>query len=396
MDELLFPDNPGFNVNNLFPGSGNADRNPLLAPGDVKDEPPQDPDEPDTPPDPSIVTGNEGDEGGDDDSTDQGDKGGEGGDEGNPDDPLDFLNPPNPSQGSDEGGNEGDDDKDDIATRYFKVLTEEGLLNVSEDFEFKGNFDSLKEAAEQHRTGLEQAVVQELFSRMTPELKGIVQYGLSGGKDIKEYMQLTAETVDYNAIGIDNEADQIKLLSMGYKEAGLEESKINALINLSKEAGSLKDDAEKVKTQLVARNEQVLAQKKALIEKEAAEKAALEQRQQQGILDHLKGLKWKNAKKLEVYNQIYKEESFDNRLSEIRNNPAALVALADFMTYYDPQKGNFKLADYKKTKSQVARDLKNNWEKALSGDSQSKASSRKLGGNNRKHNIDFSTGSFSV
>ena len=389
-DILNIPDNPGFSVNNLFPGTGNADHNPLMPTTDdpIVDEPEDDDIDDPNPDEPSTPSG-----GKDDSGTPDGDDEGEGGD-GTPD-PLDFLNQ-QPST-SDEGDGEGaDDNKDDIASRYFKVLTEEGLLNVSEDFEFKGNFESLKEAAEQHRAGLEQAVVQELFSRMTPELKGIVQYGLSGGQDIKEYMQLTAETVDYNAIGIDNEADQIKLLSMGYKEAGLEESKINALINLSKEAGSLKDDAEKVKTQLVARNEQVLQQKKAQIEKQAAEKAAMEEQRQQGILNHLKGLKWKNPKKLEVYNQIYKEDAFDNRLSEIKNNPAALVALADFMTYYDPEKKEFQLSKYKKTKSQVARDLKNNWEKALSGDSQSKASSRKLGGNGRKLDIDFSTGSFSV
>lgn len=376
------------NLNNLFPGTEYSEEELIVKPSVVTDDEENDDSTEITIETPTPEVGDEGNEENEKENEEV------------KKDALDFLNnPETPTDDLEEG--EGDDeDKKSIATKYYEVLTQEGLLDLPEDFEFKGDFDSLKEAAEKHKERLEQAAITEIFTRMTPELKAVVQYGLSGGTELKEYMKLTAQVVDYSKIDTKDEEGQVKIMSLGYKEKGLEESKINALIKLSKEAGTLEADAESVKAQLLKESSAKMQQEQARIKLEQEQEAIKESQIKTGIVNQLKELKWRQDKKAQVYKQIYEETPDGNRkmdvlLDDIQTNPTALIALADFLTHYDPTRKEFDLEKYKKTKSQVAKNLKNNWEKALGGDSQSKSNSRKLSGSERPR-VDFSSGNITV
>lgn len=239
-----------------------------------------------------------------------------------------------------------------IYSSMFDVLKEIELLDDSilpEDFEFKGDSESLSKALEIGVGNLKKTLAQSLVDSFPEEMQPVMEYVLAGGKNVNNFLQQIAPTqIDYDSLDLEDVNTQRQVMYQYYKESTkYDDDKIFRLISKLESSGALAEEAEDSINDL-KNIQQTKAQQ--LIEAEKQAKAAREQQEEArraelitAVSNQIKDSKRQNKVKAFLVNVSTTPEGtnteFGRAISNIAKNPEHLAQLADILLDYDPTKG---------------------------------------------------------
>jgi hypothetical protein len=297
-------------------------------------------------------------------------------------DPDPDVTDPNVDPNPDEDPDPKDDldpkeltDEDEFIKNHFEYSREQGFLNVPDDFEFTG--DNLEEAYQIDNERRTEALRDALVVSMSEELRSIVEYGLSGGKDLQSLIQKESEFQNLDQIegfskDDDQTADFVKSFFINDKGIAAEDAEV--IITRLKDSASLSDRA----NQILESKKKVLQseiQKTVKLQKEAAE-----QEKQESIkfyndaFSYMDQQDWSKGAKQKLKSEIYDNKPVEVITHILAKDPTAFVQLAAFLSSYQEGKGFVQTVD-KKARVQAAKQVKDNFFRAAA--SKRKTSSAK-------------------
>ena len=260
---------------------------------------------------------------------------------------------------------------DPMAYGIYKTMVENGHWLESE--EFKGSMEEVSDMFEQ----MPDMMFNSMVDAMPPVMKNLMTYGYQKGEALKEsdlaefftkYNTVSSETVDLDST--EGQRDYLKkvLISDG-EDADTAED----LLDLWEDKGKLaskataKHSAEKAAKEEAAQEEITrLASQKAQAKES---RKAFVQNVQKNIVD----TGWKPKAQRAVLDEIF-EGRLNHKSKVISNHPKALVQLANYLRYFDEEKGEIDESAYKtQAFSASAKNVKSTIEKHFAGIPQSAA-----------------------
>lgn len=250
---------------------------------------------------------------------------------------------------------------------YYEFLVENNLLRPDEGFEFDDSPEKLEEAFVQTKENLRKEVAKQMFDALPEDFKPIIQYGFSGGKNVKEfldtYLQAPPDVEDIDLNDIDNQRAVVREY---YKHTTrLTPEKTEKLIDSLAERGDLESEAYDA---AIALKDIQKTQKQALIEQatlqaEAQREAEIQTRNE--LLSTIDSAEFipkdrKNKVKGFMFSETNSQPKMDVMMNSIFSNKEHVVQLADLiLDCYDPKKG-FTLEDRftKKATSKALNDFR--------------------------------------
>lgn len=253
---------------------------------------------------------------------------------------------------------------DEDAKAYFEYLKQVQILDVPEDFEFENNADSIQKALEITRNNLTAKVAQQFWNRLPDDFKPLFQYGLSGGKNIQEYLAATA-SVEVEDLDINDPISQKSVIRSYYRLVNpkLSEEQVDKRIDRLEEIADLEEEAKDAIEYLKTHKKE---QTEALIRQtQDQEKARLDAAKQEletysKLIEEDKEFDALRKSRLKsfLFSPINNSTGFENALDSIYDNPQHKIQLANILADYDPKIGfNFEKIQ-KKLEKQATRSVK--------------------------------------
>ena len=269
---------------------------------------------------------------------------------------------------------EPQDEPDPIIKSYYEYLTEKGLIDIPEDLEFNGTEEQLEEIFEHTKTVQQQQVVQKLWDNLPPDFKGVLEYALSGGSSLEDYVKAFSAQ-DVTKLDLSSPDNQKKLLREYYKETtAFSDDKINKLIASIEEDDALAEEvteaAEKLQD-IRQRRKQQMAQQAA--QQEAANKKAVELRTQKLVeaIETSPNIHPTRRQKVRTFffsplkTEQGQSTAFNETIKNIMDNPEHQAQLADILLDYDKEKGLLLDRLEKRAKTKGVAQLRDRLSKAV-------------------------------
>lgn len=294
----------------------------------------------DDPPSPPII---------DDDSTDMDD---------------DDDSNPNPDDNNDSDDNDTDEIDED-AQAYFEFLKSEQVLDLPDDFKFKGNSESIQEALALTRKNVQIKTVNQIWNSLPEDFKPILEYALNGGKSVQEFLKAT-ETTDAEDLNLDDDISRKAVIKTYYKilNPNLDDAQISKRIDKLEQISDLEEEAkdavEYLKTYKEEKKNALLLEARARQEQELV--AAKKQIDTYvALIDEAKDFDSNRKNRLKQFLLSPNQDNttgFESALDAIYENPAHKVELANILADYDPKIGfNFDRLQ-KKLQTKVTKNFK--------------------------------------
>lgn len=273
---------------------------------------------------------------------------------------------PTPEDDTQDEPQDDSSDDDNIYTRYFDILKDQGAINLPEDFEFEATEEGFVKALEATREHNHKEALNTLWNSLPDEGKPLLEYFLAGGKDVNKFIQAHTP-VDIDSADIEDEEQQIKILQQYYREVlNYSPEKTSKIISRLQVKDGLKEGAQDALEDLKEHREALKENLTKEAQREAAQRKAQEENERRLIKESLKELPTANPSKVEslLFNPVkydgHVTTEFNYYLNKIATNPKHLVQLADLLTDYSPDKG-FNLERFEKRaqtkKTQILRAL---------------------------------------
>lgn len=238
------------------------------------------------------------------------------------------------------------DEPDDESKAYFDALKEYGVLDLPEDFEFKGT-DSLTQALDVTKQNLHQKVAANLWNSLPEDFQPLLEYALRGGTSLQDYLSAYAPTS--NEYDLEDTISQKEIIKEYYRQTNprLTDEKLDQMVDRREKMGSLREEAEDALELLEELKEE---RKIALLEdleeqkQYAAEQQRLKDEAIKAAIDkHSNDSIRRNRLKNFVFQPIKKGENitteFNDSLNHILNNYDHLTQLVDILADYDVRVG---------------------------------------------------------
>jgi hypothetical protein len=259
-----------------------------------------------------------------------------------------------------------DEDSDPVIENYVKFLQENDLIDIPEEYDFKGKPDQLKEVFEHTKKARKEKVVAEVFEQLPEDFKPLFDYALKGGSSIEEYMRTFSN--DLADLSLDTEEGQKKILFQYYKETSpYSDEKIQRLISHFNDEDELRIEAEDAfndltkirnerKAELLARTERQQEEYRQELERKTVE---LNRAIEETSAIHPQR---KNKVKAFFFEPLKVDESvttgFNATINSILSNPEHQAQLADILLDYSADKGFSTDRPERRVKSKATQDFK--------------------------------------
>lgn len=248
---------------------------------------------------------------------------------------------------------EASDDESDSYTKYYEYLKDQGAINVPEDYEFVASEEGLLKALEATREYNHKEALNSIWESLPEEGKPLLQYFLSGGKDVSKFIQAHTP-IDVDSVDLDDEDTQVRVLKQYYSEVlNYSKEKTDKIIGRLQVKDALKEGAQDALEDLKEHRDNLKESLVKEAQKEAAQRKVQEENERKLIKESLKELPSANPNKVEslLFNPVKYDgqltTEFNYYLNKIATNPKHLVQLADLLTDYSPEKG-FNLERFEK------------------------------------------------
>lgn len=270
----------------------------------------------------------------------------------------------NSSDESDDDVGESDIVVDEDAKAYFDFLKVENVLDVPEDFVFKGNSESIQEALALTKKNLTTKVAQQIWQTLPDDFKPLLEYGLNGGTDLQKFLDI-AKSSDVETLELTDDISRKAVIKSYYKVLNpkLDDAQIDKRISRLSEIADLEEEALDALEYLKTHKEE---QKAALIlEAQAEQQRQIDQAKKEidtyvKLIDESKDLEvnQKNRLKTFLLSPDNNTTGFEASLDAVYANPQHKIQLAAILADYDPRIGfNFDRIQ-KKAQNKATQSLK--------------------------------------
>jgi hypothetical protein len=243
---------------------------------------------------------------------------------------------------------EDDEEGGSVYKQHFEILKESGLV-FDDETEFDGSAESLADIIEQTKEEIWDRTAQALWGALPDDFKPLLEYALSGGNDITQFLEAVRPKAELDQLSIDTAEGQKEILTRYYERTtNYTPDKIRKLVEKTALTDTLYEDAVEAYEELKEISEADLKQL-AIQEQKARQEAEKREEQMRKIyaetIDKVDFIPKdrKNKVKAYLFNvQVYEDEpdtQFNRTLKLISANPEHLVQLADVLMSYDPKKG---------------------------------------------------------
>lgn len=249
---------------------------------------------------------------------------------------------------------------------YYDFLVENNMLQPDEGYTFDGTAKSLSTALEQTNVNMQKAVAMSLWEQLPEDFKPLLQYGLSGGTNVDEFLKTYRNgPIDIADADLDDPDTQDYILWEYYKQTtSHSDEKIDKLITLLKNKGDVEYTSEVYDAALelkdIQKSQREELTRQAILQKQENEaKAKQEKEELFNIIDDLNlAPQRKGMIKSFIYSSQNSPSRMDSTIQSIINNKEHFAQLADLLLDYDPKTG-FKIEDRftKKGKTTALNDL---------------------------------------
>lgn len=266
---------------------------------------------------------------------------------------------------------------------YYNFLTENNLLAPNEDFTFDGSSKSLSEALEQTNTNQQKAVAMSLWEQLPEDFRPLLQYGLSGGTNVKDFLDTySQDTIDVTTADLDDPQTQDELVREYYRQTTKHsDEKIEKLVSLLKAKGEVDYTSEvydiAVELKDIQKQNREELTRQAVLQKQYNETKLKEERDE--LFNTIDNLDLAPQRKGMIKSFVYANDRssasrMDSTIQSIINNKEHFAQLADLLLDYDSNKG-FQIENRftKKSKTNALNDLEKRLSEKFS-DSKSKVS----------------------
>lgn len=283
-------------------------------------------------------------------------------------------------------GTDDDDDSSEIdqdAQAYYDFLKVEEVLDVPEDFVFKGNSDSIKEALALTKKNVASKVAQQIWQTLPDDFKPLLEYGLSGGTDLEGFLS-AARPTDVENLSLDDDISRKAVIKSYYKilNPKLDESQIEKRIDRLTEIADLEEEAQDALDYLRTHKEE---QRQALILEAQAKKQQQIDQTRKELDSYVKMIDENNEFDINRKNRIKSfllvptngnDTGFETALDAVYENPQHKIQLANILADYDPKIGfNFDRIQ-KKLQNKATQSFKELINSKLEPKSQIKGTSK--------------------
>jgi len=268
----------------------------------------------------------------------------------------DITPDPEPSSEDD-----GEDEEFTAAQVSFELLKEFEILPVDEKFEFDGKPETLKQLLTDAREKFREESAKSLWESLPEDFKPLLQYGLSGGKNIQSYLDAYTQP-DYEQMDLSSEDNQRRVMFDYWKlTSNYSPEKINRMIDVLSKAGDLESEALTTASELadIIKERQQELVENAKKEEERTKQLVEEQTKKiTTVIENLPNVEksYKNRLQTFMFTPVKYEEGYSTQLNrainQITSNPEHFVQLADLLAQYNPDKG----FSFEKIKSQLKTD----------------------------------------
>lgn len=263
--------------------------------------------------------------------------------------------------------NVGDEDEAKaVAEVSFGLLKEYGIVNLPDDFNFDGTPEAFEKALELSKENLKEEAAKNLWETLPEDFKPLLQYALSGGKDLQSFIE-TYTQPDYSNIDLSSPDNQRQVMYDYWAlTSNYSPEKINRMIDALDKAGDLESEALETAQEL---QEIIEERKQKLIEEAALEEENQKKRIQEqtekivNIIDNLPNVEKARKSRLQsfMFTPVKYEEGYSTGLNrtiqQITSNPEHFVQLADLLADYNPNKG----FSFERIKAQVETQKNKNF-----------------------------------
>lgn len=299
--------------------------------------------------------------------------------------PVDIKNDDEDNDDSVQSSSDDDDDSPEVdldAKAYFEFLKVEEVLDVPEDFVFKGNSESIKEALTLTKKNLTSKVAQQIWQTLPDDFKPLLEYGLSGGTDLNEYLNAVKST-DVESLSLDDDISRKAVIKSYYKilNPKITEDQIDKRIDKLSEIADLQEEAEDALEYLKTFKEE---RKSALIldaqarKEQQAEAMRKELETFTKMIDDNQDFDSNRKNRLKSFLLVPNNNTtaFESALDNIYENPEHKIQLANILADYDPKIGFSFDRIQKKLNNKATQSFKELINSKLEPKSQIKGTSR--------------------
>ena len=246
----------------------------------------------------------------------------------------------------------------------YNFWKEEGLIN--HDGEFTGTKEAFGEILRQQRIAEQEAIQEAVISAVPEYAQNLIEYILTEGDQLslsklQDYLGTAgkAETVPE----ISTEAQARSFLLQEYEEVLGGKELAEKFVETLEDDGELISRAQAKREEKLAKKQEFEKQRVAESKQQKAARLQAQQQFQENLAKELQSTGWKQDVQKEVYNEIF-SQSLRVKTSSIVQHPKALIKLANYLRYYDPNTGDIDEKAFANVAySSAAKELKDRIEK---------------------------------
>jgi hypothetical protein len=240
-------------------------------------------------------------------------------------------------------------DNTDQLKSVFALLKESELITVPEDFEFKDK-DSFEAALDYTFEDLQSKAQTSLLEKFEGEDRLALRYALQGSGSLRDYYEQSKNVTGWADVDVENEAEQEFIVGQYLKQTTrYNDAKIASIIADIKNSGRLEKEAKENILELIALEEEYLAEQEAKLverEKEIRQQKEIERKEIEKIVENL-SIEPERKSKLKgfINNEMNVRKGYPSMnyflytLRLIGQNKDHMVQLADILLDYSPEKG---------------------------------------------------------
>jgi hypothetical protein len=253
---------------------------------------------------------------------------------------------------------------------YYNFLSQAGVMNLPKDYKFDGTQEGFLQAIEDSKIHTQQALISEVWEQLSPDFQTILEYGLEGGKNVKEILEAINNTpVTADQFDLENDNHQREIVRQYLsKTTKYSEKKINDRIRMFENSDVLEQEAEAALNELKEFNR---AERQQLVEQQK-QTAALEQEEMLKAFEVLQNvtnnMQVSDSRKEQIMGAVWGQGNYNNKTQSyfnyvdelIHNSPEHYAQLVNLYLDYDPVKGfNTSKVKSKKAKTEATVNLRN-------------------------------------
>lgn len=267
----------------------------------------------------------------------------------------------NPFEVETEEETENSEDSEYLKSLY-SFYKDKGLLNHEGDF--NGTAEEFENILQENIASYYNQVEQELIDAVPDEGKSVMEYILSEGDGfsvdkLNEFLS-NRDTVVPTEF---NEDSARSFLINHYTDKLGNKANAERFVDTLEDDGKLVDSAKDITEQLKQQQSEIEKQKIEQAKKNKELRKQKQQEFQQTVAEQLKGTEWDDSIRKRVFNEVF-SGNLRAKTQAIVQHPKALIQFANYMQYYDPEKGEIdEQAFANSTFSKAAAKVKNSIER---------------------------------